>query len=126
MKYEPSIGCGDTPVCNCGHPYYRHFDTYDAMLHCGCKYCDCITPTSEEIDAMTKKLEKQHCIHPVNKLTARLNDVSIYGGCETCGWGERTSGNVQFKCECGTKFSIYVDSGHEKWHALVVSNSLEA
>lgn len=28
-------------VCQCGHPYYRHFDTYEDMYPCGCKYCAC-------------------------------------------------------------------------------------
>lgn len=27
--------------CQCGHVYYRHFDTWEQMLPCGCKYCDC-------------------------------------------------------------------------------------
>ncbi len=32
---------GDDRVCQCGHPYYRHFDTYEDMAPVGCKYCDC-------------------------------------------------------------------------------------
>lgn len=28
-------------VCECGHLYYRHFDTYDDMHNVGCKYCEC-------------------------------------------------------------------------------------
>lgn len=27
-------------VCKCGHAYYRHFDTWEEMYPCGCKYCD--------------------------------------------------------------------------------------
>jgi hypothetical protein len=34
---------GDDRICKCGHPYYRHFDTYEDMYPCGCKYCDCRT-----------------------------------------------------------------------------------
>lgn len=34
---------GDDKICKCGHPYYRHFDTYDHMSHVGCKYCECFT-----------------------------------------------------------------------------------
>lgn len=30
---------GDDRLCLCGHPYYRHFDTYDDMAAIGCKYC---------------------------------------------------------------------------------------
>ncbi len=40
-KYNPNYG--DDRKCKCGHPYYRHFDTYDDMYPCGCKYCDCFT-----------------------------------------------------------------------------------
>ena len=27
--------------CECGHTYYRHFDTYEDMRGVGCKYCGC-------------------------------------------------------------------------------------
>lgn len=37
--YNPNYG--DNRVCICGHPYYRHFDTYENMYPCGCKYCSC-------------------------------------------------------------------------------------
>lgn len=32
---------GNNRVCECGHPYYRHFDSYDNMAPVGCKYCSC-------------------------------------------------------------------------------------
>lgn len=38
-KYNPNYG--DDKVCKCGHKYYRHFDSYDGMSPCGCKYCGC-------------------------------------------------------------------------------------
>lgn len=38
-RYNPNYG--DDRVCVCGHPYYRHFDTYEEMDACGCKYCQC-------------------------------------------------------------------------------------
>lgn len=41
MPYDK--GFGDDKDCACGHPYYRHFDTYDNMSPIGCKYCDCHT-----------------------------------------------------------------------------------
>lgn len=40
--YNPNYG--DDRMCTCGHPYYRHFDTYAEMENVGCKYagmCDC-------------------------------------------------------------------------------------
>lgn len=39
IKYNPNYG--DNRICVCGHPYYRHFDTYENMEPCGCKYCSC-------------------------------------------------------------------------------------
>lgn len=38
-KYNPKYG--DDKICECGHTYYRHFDSYEDMYACGCKYCDC-------------------------------------------------------------------------------------
>lgn len=41
-EYNPKYG--DYRMCTCGHPYYRHFDTYEEMSNVGCKYagmCDC-------------------------------------------------------------------------------------
>jgi len=38
-KYNPNYG--DDRECECGHPYYRHFDTYEDMEPVGCKYCRC-------------------------------------------------------------------------------------
>jgi hypothetical protein len=39
MLYKPDYG--DDKVCQCGHPYYRHFDSYEHMAPIGCKYCGC-------------------------------------------------------------------------------------
>ena len=33
----------DLECAGCGHPYHRHFDSYDDMRAVGCKYCDCHT-----------------------------------------------------------------------------------
>jgi len=38
-KYNPNYG--DDRICECDHSYYRHFDTYENMYACGCKYCEC-------------------------------------------------------------------------------------
>lgn len=35
--YDPDFG--DYKMCECGHIYYRHFDTYEQMRPVGCKYC---------------------------------------------------------------------------------------
>ena len=49
--YNPEYG--DDRICQCGHKYYRHFDTYEEMSNVGCKYCGCsdfveMTPEKEE------------------------------------------------------------------------------
>lgn len=38
-KYNPKYG--DNRLCVCGHEYYRHFDSWEDMYPCGCKYCSC-------------------------------------------------------------------------------------
>ena len=45
-KYNPDYGADR--MCECGHPYYRHFDTYDQMEDVGCKYCECHTFKEKE------------------------------------------------------------------------------
>lgn len=32
---------GDNRICECGHPYHRHFDSHEDNYACGCKYCTC-------------------------------------------------------------------------------------
>jgi hypothetical protein len=40
---------GDDRICQCGHKYYRHFDSYNDMSPCGCKYCDCYIFIKKEL-----------------------------------------------------------------------------
>ena len=37
--YNPEYG--DDRICECGHAYYRHFDSWAKMENVGCKYCGC-------------------------------------------------------------------------------------
>jgi hypothetical protein len=39
--YDPSHD--QQAVCECGHPYERHFDSYEEWAAVGCKYCQCST-----------------------------------------------------------------------------------
>lgn len=39
VTYDPAFG--DDRLCMCGHPYHRHFDSYEDMEPVGCKYCQC-------------------------------------------------------------------------------------
>lgn len=45
-EYNPNYG--DDRICKCGHPYYRHFDTYENMKNVGCKYCGCVEFTERQ------------------------------------------------------------------------------
>lgn len=38
-KYNPNYG--DERICQCGHEYHHHFDSYENMHPVGCKYCPC-------------------------------------------------------------------------------------
>lgn len=38
-EYNPEFG--DDRICECGHQYYRHFDSYENNDPVGCKYCGC-------------------------------------------------------------------------------------
>lgn len=40
-SYNPDYG--DNRICKCGHPYFRHFDSWDDNEACECKYCSCFT-----------------------------------------------------------------------------------
>ncbi len=35
--------------CICGHPYHRHFDSWDDMEPIGCKYCECYTFEEQDV-----------------------------------------------------------------------------
>jgi hypothetical protein len=39
-EYDPKYG--DYKMCECGHPYRRHFDPYSNMDPVGCKYCHAV------------------------------------------------------------------------------------
>lgn len=47
-KYQYNPHYGDDRICKCGHPYYRHFDTYKNMEAVGCKYCTCMVFVEEK------------------------------------------------------------------------------
>jgi hypothetical protein len=56
LKYNKEFG--DDKECECGHPYYRHFDTYEDMEACGCKYCGCYTFTLSKKEIREEKLNE--------------------------------------------------------------------
>ena len=54
--YNPDYG--DHRKCICGHPYHRHFDSYENMYACGCKYCDCYVFMQAKEDEKGEEDEK--------------------------------------------------------------------
>lgn len=62
-KYNPDYG--DDRVCECGHAYYRHFDSYDNNAPVGCKYCSCFvfaefTSEISQVELWLKKNRPDH------------------------------------------------------------------
>jgi hypothetical protein len=47
-KYDREYG--SDRVCECDHPYHRHFDSYDHMSPVGCKYCRCHAFVEKDTD----------------------------------------------------------------------------
>ena len=39
VEFNPNYP--ENATCECGHSYYRHFDSYENMDPVGCKYCGC-------------------------------------------------------------------------------------
>ena len=69
-KYNPNYG--DDRLCECGHSYYRHFDSWKDMLNVGCKYCPCLEfkeaiLTPEKIFELKETLRKHE--------TKRFNEI---------------------------------------------------
>lgn len=56
LKYNPNFG--DDRVCTCGHPYHRHFDSYENMEVVGCKYCQCYHFEDKLIEDRDQKLSE--------------------------------------------------------------------
>ena len=58
IEYSYNPEYGDDRLCTCGHPYYRHFDTYEQMDPIGCKYCGC-NHFTEDPDTRLRHLSNQ-------------------------------------------------------------------
>lgn len=52
LPYDPKYG--DARLCECGHPYGRHFDGYEDMRAVGCKYCECHVFRPAEVQTTDK------------------------------------------------------------------------
>jgi hypothetical protein len=57
LVYNPNYG--DSRTCECGHAYYRHFDSYEDNYPCGCKYCECYKFVEIKADKVAEKIGEE-------------------------------------------------------------------
>lgn len=74
--YNPNYG--DNRMCVCGHPYVRHFDSYENMEACGCKYCGC-QEFKEDTKSINDKKLPHHC-----KLCGAYIEEDNLSVCDKC------------------------------------------
>lgn len=119
-KYNKNYG--DDRLCECGHTYYRHFDSYEDMEACGCKYCQCYTfveqgsPQSSDED----KLISSKTINRVGWIeckTGILPDDLEVVICQYSGhWpGRGNGGIVDLYCTAGKWWNHPDTVTIEKW-----------
>lgn len=63
LSYNPEYG--DDKICECGHTYERHFDSYEDMSPVGCKHCSCyefVENTGKSEELVEKILEELNTI----------------------------------------------------------------
>jgi len=70
---------GDDRTCECGHRYYRHFDSHEYMQACGCKYC-CCCEFVEGVVQVGKTCSEEDC---GGVLTWRHRDDLVCNKCWT-------------------------------------------
>jgi len=109
LKYNPNYG--DNRICKCGHPYYRHFDSYDDMRNVGCKYCSCAEFVEEE---KIKQKKVSHTIY-INRET----EDALYDG-EKIGLTGKALDNYS-GCGYEVTFSGYVDMEKGDFYATEVN-----
>jgi hypothetical protein len=90
LSYNPEYG--DNRICECGHTYDRHFDSYEDMEPIGCKYCGCY-----EFVENTGKSEEL-----VEKILQELNTVST-------GWSLSSKFTSEFMRFSNEDNSIFMD-----------------
>lgn len=82
-RYNPKYG--NDRICQCGHTYYRHFDSWAQMDNVGCKYCHCHNfieaDTSEEnIARLCLEIEQCETIHALRLAEIRAEFENIPNG----------------------------------------------
>lgn len=81
-EYNPDYG--DKRMCICGHPYYRHFDSYEDMRDVGCKYCGCFDFIEKDSITIAKEhgsiftvTTLPHLPHKVNRCVGYFFDMDV-------------------------------------------------
>lgn len=83
-EYNPEYG--DERICECGHSYARHFDSWEDMEPVGCKYCDC--HEFVEIEEGKETIEEAACRgYDDGKAGKEYNNCYATFGSE-CRWHE--------------------------------------
>lgn len=89
--YNPEYG--SDRLCACGHPYYRHFDTYEDMEPVGCKYCRCYTFKEAKgllaVAMSGDNVERDKAIKDAHAKLTRLNPPIIGGTLQHKGYNGR-------------------------------------
>ena len=81
--YNPNYG--DHRICKCTHQYHRHFDSYDDMDPCGCRYCPCdiFVEDPDSNGCIKKKTVEPTILEETDYDPGYLND---YGGGDAEWW----------------------------------------
>lgn len=118
-NYNPEYG--DDERCRCGHSYYRHFDSYEDMYACGCKYCACDTfkeggpQFTEEIVELNIAIQSLRGLLDTTLPTTRGNYFSLSCGSRVVNmWAENLrAANRLFKLEDTVKIRRYKGADYD-------------
>lgn len=69
--YNPEYG--DDRVCECGHPYARHFDSYEDMAPVGCKWCSCC----EFVERVEEESDPTEAFDNINGISIIYTDTGF-------------------------------------------------
>ena len=73
--YNPNYR--DDRECECGHPYYRHFDTYEKMAPVGCKYCECMELKEKDPNAPIKSDSRKDTIMHQHRVQDLMREFTM-------------------------------------------------
>lgn len=93
---------GDNKLCLCGHPYYRHFDTYEQMSAVGCKYCSHYTPMGNHVkERFCPYFKEDKGQGIVRDPHGREEDLYAHAVCNDCDELQALHIKGLIHCRCG-------------------------